>query len=162
MSSIQLKKNNCLKPLHYCGLCAPQWQHKSMPVLGVCTSKPSVLPDKDLKASTGDSFWDVGEKLQAELTQKVVLPLQGQEHKVRTHTVEGHDGKWSHWTQTTLDWITLPVLRNAVCVIQFMFAPSLCKPTQMQVLAVINFKNVKSHIMQTGDRLNSFREAAFS
>lgn len=54
----------------------------------------SVLPDKGLKAGTGDSFWDVREELQAELTQKVVLPLQGQEHKIRTHTVQDHDGKW--------------------------------------------------------------------
>lgn len=61
-----------------------------------------VLPDKGFETSTGNSFWDVGEELQAELTQKVILPLQGQEHKVRTNTVEGHDGKSSHLTEITL------------------------------------------------------------
>lgn len=37
------------------------------------------LPDKGLKTGTGDSLRDVREELQAELTQEVILPLQGQE-----------------------------------------------------------------------------------
>lgn len=51
--------------------------------------KQTVLPDKSLQAGTCYCLRDVGEELQAELTQEVVLPLQGQKHKVWTYTVGG-------------------------------------------------------------------------
>ncbi len=70
-----------------------------MPVLGFFTSKPSILPDECLQARTGDSFWDVREELQAELTQEVVFLLKGQEHKVWTHTVERQIQQESHFTK---------------------------------------------------------------
>lgn len=57
------------------------------------------LPDEGLETGTGNSFRDVGEELQAELTQEVILPLQGQQHQVRTHTAEEPDGKRSHLTE---------------------------------------------------------------
>lgn len=34
-------------------------------------------PDEGLEAGAGDGFRDVREELQAELTQEVILPLQG-------------------------------------------------------------------------------------
>lgn len=49
----------------------------------------TILPDKSLQAGTCYRLRDVGKELQAELTQEVVLPLQGQKHKVWTNTVGG-------------------------------------------------------------------------
>lgn len=52
-------------------------------------TKKTVLPDESLQAGTCYCLRDVREELQAELTQEVVLLLQGQKYKVRTHTVGG-------------------------------------------------------------------------
>jgi len=81
-----------------------------------CTlhSEPSVIPDEGLQAGTGDGFRDVREELQAELTHEVVLLLQYQEHKVGTHTVECHDGDWSHSEERTL--VMVNPLNYDICI----------------------------------------------
>lgn len=88
-----------------------------------------ILPDKGLEAGTSDSLRDVREELQTELTEKIILLLQGQQHKVWTHTVEEYNGKWSHITEIIVDLLV---------VVQFVFTTSLqqqCKPSHFHSMA---------------------------
>lgn len=54
--------------------------------------QPVVVPDEGFEAGASDRFRDVREELQAELTQGVILLLQGQQHQVGTSAVKGHSG----------------------------------------------------------------------